>query len=219
MSDIIRKFGDNYSVTEYANRSDWLRGRHNYLGASDAASVLGISPWMTNVQLYENKVNPVVDEKPPTEQMLRGIKSESHIRELYAIESGDDVEDGTGKMLVSIEHPFMSCTLDGACVDKNGKPYVLEIKSVNYSRNWANKNLPDHYFVQCLHQLAVTGWDKSVLVARIIMPADGDVVTRKFEILYKENIGLVEALVEKERIFWHENVMKKIPPNKILPSI
>ena len=75
MSDIIRKFCDNYSVTEYANRSDWLKGRHNYLGASDAASVLGISPWMTNVQLYENKVNPVVDEKPPTEQMLRGIKS------------------------------------------------------------------------------------------------------------------------------------------------
>ena len=81
MSDIIRKFGDNYFVTEYANRSDWLKGRHNYLGASDAASVLGISPWMTDVQLYENKVNPVVDEKPPTEQMLRGIKSESHIRD------------------------------------------------------------------------------------------------------------------------------------------
>ena len=102
MSDIIRKFGENYFVTEYANRSDWLKGRHNYLGASDAASVLGISPWMTNVQLYENKVNPVVDEKPPTEQMLRGIKSDSHIRELYAIESGDDVEDVTGKVLVSL---------------------------------------------------------------------------------------------------------------------
>ena len=36
---------------------------------------------------------------------------------------------------------------------------------------------------------------------------------------YKENIGLTEALVEKERIFWHENVMKKIPPNRIMPTI
>lgn len=219
MMNIIKDYCDNYSIEEYANRSDWLKGRHKYIGASDAASVLGISPWMTNVQLYENKVNPIGKEKPPTEQMLRGIKSESHIRELYAIESGDEVEDGTGKVLVSHDNPFMSCTLDGACLDKNGRPYILEIKSVNYSRHWSNKSLPDHYFIQCLHQLAVTGWDRAVLVARIVMPADGDVVTRKFNISYEENEGLIESLVCKERDFWNDHVLKGVKPNKILPNI
>lgn len=37
------------------NRKEWLKARQKGIGGSDAASVLGISPWKTNVQLWEEK--------------------------------------------------------------------------------------------------------------------------------------------------------------------
>ena len=37
------------------NRTDWLKARRKGIGGSDAASVLGISPWKSNVQLWEEK--------------------------------------------------------------------------------------------------------------------------------------------------------------------
>lgn len=219
--DIIGSNAVNYTVCECGNRKDWLFARKGHIGASDAAAVLGLSHWMTNVQLYEDKVNPYDVKEIKSAVIERGVKSEPHIRELYAIESGHIVQDGTGKLLVSRNNPFMSCTLDGACLDENGTPYILEIKSVNWSRHWAkDKGVPDHYFIQLLHQLSVTGWDRAVLLARIIMPSGTEVVTRKYVVNYSDVLLMIDGLIWKEREFW-EHVTNKTPPSLIvsLPTI
>lgn len=44
------------------DRAEWLEARRDGLGASDAAAVLGISPWKTNVQLWEEKCRLVQPE-------------------------------------------------------------------------------------------------------------------------------------------------------------
>ena len=106
--DIIRNNAVNYTVFEFGNRKDWLLARKGHIGASDASAVLGLCPWRTNVQLWEEKMS---DEEPVeiiNPNIERGIKSEPHIRELYAIESMIPVQDGTGIILVSNKHPFMS---------------------------------------------------------------------------------------------------------------
>ena len=215
--DIIRNNAVNYTVFEFGNRKDWLFARKEHIGASDASAVLGLCPWRTNVQLWEEKMS---DEEPVeivNPNIERGIKSEPHIRELYAIESGDSVQDGTGIMLVSNKHRFMSCTLDGACIDKDGKPYILEIKSVNWTRKWSRGNsIPDYYFIQLLHQMVVTGWDKAVLLARIIMPVGDEVVTRKY-IVNRDDVGaLMDGLIEKESEF-AKSIENGIRPNLIVP--
>ena len=215
--DIIRNNAVNYTVFEFGNRKDWLLARKGHIGASDASAVLGLCPWRTNVQLWEEKMS---DEEPVeiiNPNIERGIKSEPHIRELYAIESGDSVQDGTGIMLVSNEHPFMSCTLDGACIDKDGKPYILEIKSVNWTRKWSRGNsIPDYYFIQLLHQMVVTGWDKAVLLARIIMPSGDEVVTRKYIVNRGDVKLLMDGLIEKESEF-AKSIEDGIRPNLIIP--
>lgn len=219
--DIIGNKAVDYTVYKYENRKDWLFARKGHIGASDAAAVVGLSPWMTNVQLYEDKTSPFDVKEIKSAMIERGVRSEPHIRELYAIESGDTVQDGTGKLLVSKDSPFMSCTLDGACLDDDGNPYILEIKSVNWSRHWAKDNgIPDHYFIQLLHQLYVTGWDRAVLLARIIMPGGNEVVTREYVVNYADTLLMMEGLVGKEREFW-AHVTTKTPPSLIvsLPTI
>jgi predicted phage-related endonuclease len=36
-------------------REEWLARRTGYIGGSDAAAALGLSPWKTNVDLWEEK--------------------------------------------------------------------------------------------------------------------------------------------------------------------
>ena len=37
------------------NREQWLKARQKGIGGSDAAAVLGLSPWKSNVRLWEEK--------------------------------------------------------------------------------------------------------------------------------------------------------------------
>lgn len=60
----------NYEVavlvdTENLGREDWLSWRRKGIGGSDAAAVMGISPFHTKRDLYYDKRNiqPVVDEE------------------------------------------------------------------------------------------------------------------------------------------------------------
>ena len=51
--------------TENLSREDWLSWRRKGIGGSDAAAVMGLSPFCTKRDLYYDKRNiqPVVDEE------------------------------------------------------------------------------------------------------------------------------------------------------------
>ena len=44
------------------NRTEWLKERNNGIGASDAAAILGLSPYMSNQRLWEIKTGRFVPE-------------------------------------------------------------------------------------------------------------------------------------------------------------
>jgi len=209
----------SFSVIPCKDRLDWLKHRRNYIGASDAAAVLGLSPWMSNTQLFDEKTSkePPVESEPNAD-VLRGIRSEGHIRELYAIESGDEVIDGAGMLLVSNEYQWMSATLDGICRNSKGENYILEIKSSRYNGKWSDgSRLPDNYFVQVLHQLAVTKWPKAVLKARLLC-ANGNVIERTYTMERKDFIVQIENLAMVEKKFW-DAVKSGVRPNTMLPEL
>ena len=51
--------------TENLSREDWLSWRRRGIGGSDAAAVMGLSPFCTKRDLYYDKrdIRPVVDEE------------------------------------------------------------------------------------------------------------------------------------------------------------
>ena len=131
------------------NRTDWLKARRKGIGGSDAASVLGISPWKSNVQLWEEKT---------------GITEPEDISDKEAVRFGKESE-------AAIRRLFIFATLDGELTDQTGRKGILEIKTTEIRRSidWKkwNGQIPDYYYAQVVHQMLSRGYEFAILKARI----------------------------------------------------
>ena len=161
-------------VTICKDRAEWLEARKDGLGASDASALLGISPWKTNVQLWEEKTGLTVPEdigdKP---QVKYGNDAEPLLRAFFAL---DHPEYGLAftpfKIIRHEKYPFITCTPDGelleAGTDRRGG---LEIKTTEImsSSGWSRwkDRIPDEYYAQVCHQMLATGWEFVELLAQI----------------------------------------------------
>lgn len=217
-----------YWSAYYPSRSDWLIGRRGYsnngcrqitIGGSDAPVVAGVSSFKTRQELADELLGKV---EPPdlseNENVKRGVLSEPLVRALFAVEHPNlTVYDGTGIVFYSKQYPWMSASLDGICIEQStGKIYILELKSCLWSRQWQGDYAPDNYFVQVLHQLAVTGWDGVFLHPRVI----GQRVTTERDYFFtrEQCAEQIECLAEDERRFIAD-LEKGVPVSAKIPTI
>lgn len=217
-----------YLAKSYSSREDWLKGRACSIGASEAAAVMGKSPWMNERQLWERKMGKLKESEGNADTM-RGTKSEGHIRALYEIEMGTEVLDGTNIILRSIQYPFMTCSLDGIILHQEPIhsmaepiiPTILEIKSVRQGGgDWSDTTIPNYYLIQILHQLAVTGWHEAKLLARFCMSDGWEKSYSKVYTFHREEYEEeIEKLIKKERRFWEDCVIAQRPPKVSVPMI
>lgn len=178
----------------------WLAWRTQGIGASDAAAILGISPWKTAFRLWQEKIG----EAPPqetTSAMQRGIDLEDEARRTYEAQTGHYVEPTT------LEHPdwpVMRASLDGLTFDRT---IAVEIKCPNRTDHSLARlgKVPAHYMPQLQHILAVSGAG----------------VCHYFSYHPEEPPALVEVapdpifilqLVTEERAFWSFVVERNPPP-------
>ena len=140
----------DFEVIEFADRDEWLAKRRQGIGASDAAGVLGISPWSSPVSVFADKV--LGESKPDSEPMMWGRKLEPVILAHFAEEAGREVAQD-GRLLRSTRWPWMTCTLDGTQT-RAGRMGTVEVKNTRFR---ISDGVPEHYWVQMQHQLAVTG--------------------------------------------------------------
>lgn len=213
-----------YKRIKCNNREDWLARRLEIgLGASQSAAALGISPFQSNVGLWEEltgkKPHANLDGNPAVEY---GKKAEEHIRALFALENPQfQVDYNEFDILQSIEYPWLFATLDGELtVIEDGSKGVLEIKT-STPRNaaaWAEwkDQIPQHYFVQVLHQLIVTGYDFAVLRARL--RGLDTVIEREYRFNREDYAEDMEFLISKTRDFM-KSVENNVKPYAILPEI
>ena len=208
-------------------RERWLEKRRNGLGASDAAAVLGISPYKSNVQLYDEKTGKrEPDDISNKDCVVFGKEAEKHIRSLFALEHPEyRVEYDEFKMWSRPERPWLFATLDGSLIDTEGRTGILEIKTTELQsyrewEKWTNK-IPDYYYAQIVHQLAATGADFSILKAYIrYTDREGSMAAAVREyFFFRDKIREdVNYLIEKETAFW-KSVTERRAPALILPAI
>lgn len=170
--------------TTYANREEWLEGRKFGIGASDAAAILQISPWVSKIQLWEEKTGrrkPKDISNVPA--VKRGIKEEPIIRQQFIRDHPEFLVDHHAFDILSLKRkPYIKATLDGELLymgpsDKRrglepGMHGVLEIKTGSYSTQkyldkWTGTVVPEFYFAQVCQQLLVTGWDFAWVQAKL----------------------------------------------------
>lgn len=210
----------------FSSREEWLAARKNHIGGSDASACVGMNPYKDNVQLWEEKTGLVIPEDISDKGYVQyGLRAEEHLRELFTLDYPQyQVFYDDNNMFTNTDYPWMHASLDGELVDSDGRRGVLEIKTTNILQSmqqekW-NDRIPDNYFCQVLHYLAVTGYDFAVLKAQLKSEWSGAVrlTTKHYFIERKDVEEDIRFLVEAEKRFWN-CVSTGRRPDLILPQI
>lgn len=190
------------SVKDAEDHEKWLEARAIGIGGSDAAVIMGMNQYKSTYQLWLEKTGQV---EPPdlsgNQYVYWGTKNEANIADWFQEETGKKVKRlGT---LRSKEYPFMLANVDRTVVGENAG---LEIKTagVRQYRKWKDDEIPDAYYCQCLHYMAVTGagyWYISVLLG------GNEAKWKRIE----RNEEDIQHLIMAETDFW-KRVEARTPP-------
>lgn len=207
------------------NSPEWLTFRKTGIGGSDAAAVLGLSPFKSNVDVWEEKV---------------GIREPEDISNKPSVKYGKEAEE-LHLALFKLDYPeyevtshkdivykldFMFASLDGELVDKRTKEEGIyegkttEIHSKSSYEKW-NARIPDYYYAQILHYLIVTNKKFVKLRAQIKQTGqNGEVecIIKHYHFSRKECLSDMRYLYLEEKKFWEYVKSKTKPPLK-LPGI
>ena len=204
--------------THYENREEWLYGRGIGIGGSDAAAIVGMSPWTTAVELWQEKLGYV---KPKdlsgNEAVERGVRMEPAIREFFkALHPECTVEHFPYDLLFQQSRPWLFASLDGEIVREDGKRGVLEIKTGTTQKwkEWADGGVPKNYSIQTFHQLLATEWDFVFVIALLYRP-NGDMELLEREVWREDHEADLNWLLQKETDFWRHIENGTMPPQTI----
>ena len=145
--------------------SDWLEYRRRGIGGSDAASILGVSPFRTARDLYYDKLKIVTYEDPEDNwvQKKMGHLLEDLVAEIFHVRTGYHIYQ-VKKMFYHPLYPFMLADVDYFITMPNGETAILEIKTTNYNATdhwWRDgvEAVPVNYEIQGRHYMAVINVD------------------------------------------------------------
>lgn len=201
----LRKAPRVYADTRGMSRADWLRARRAGIGGSDAAGILGLSPYASPLSVWADKTcEDMPQDEKENEAIWLGNVLEDHVARRYAQDAGVHVVR-CNMMLQHPEYPWMLANIDRRVV---GRRVGIEIKttSQNSRTDFAGGEINPWYYAQCMHYLAVTGWERWILVVLVIGKG---MYTYEIE----PNPEEIAALTDKERMFWEDYVVpRRMPP-------
>lgn len=182
--------------------------RINYIGSSDAAGVVGASPYSSPLKIWAIKTGQLPEEDISQKLKVKvGTKIEAVIADLFEEQTGKKVRR-VNETIFHPKYPFLAANIDRRIVGENT---ILEIKSTSsYLKDrWEDDQIPGDALIQVYHQLMVTGMRKAVICALI---GNGD------DLIIKEVTRDEEALgnLEKRLVdFWENYVAKGVMPKLI----
>ena len=205
------------------NREEWLAARQiQGIGASEAAAIVGLSPWMSKNELWYIKTGKkIAKDLSGNAAVEQGIRMEGAIRTVFAARHPEfQVEHHAYDILYQTERPWLFATLDGEIMesfaDSSVKKYPLEIKTstprgkADWDK-WSDGKIPDNYYIQILHQMLATGWDGAYLTA--FLYGKEDITIREYEFWRKDCEADLNWLLKEETAFQESIVSGQKPLN------
>ena len=207
------------------NRDEWLKNRTR-IGGSDAAAIVGMNPYMSNVELWEIKTGITTQRDISEEPYVKyGTEAEQHLRELFKLDFPEyEMHYAENNMWTNDKYPFSHASLDGWLIDQDGRMGIWECKTTNILKSmqkekWRER-IPDNYYIQLLHYFMVTEFKFAILKAQLKSEFNGDVYiqTKHYKIERADVDEDIKYLADAELKFW-EQVQTKTRPALILPEI
>lgn len=194
----------------------WLELRTTGIGGSDAGAILGLNKYASPLTVYMQKKG--IEGFGGNASTEWGHILEDPIRQKAAQELGIEICIVPG-MYTSYEYPFMNANLDGIChadhqVTIGGNTVEgmggHEIKTSANGEGFTEDEIPDSYYCQVQHYMAVTGLDWFILTVFILSTKQGKhyVIPRNDDFIYTK-------LIPAEKNFWENNVLAENVPEPI----
>ena len=184
--------------TKEISHDEWLKQRMKGCGGSDAATIMGVNPWRSPFDLWMEKTGEFVQDAS-NEKMYWGTVLEDIVAREFTKRTGKKVRKRNA-ILQHPDHGWMIANVDRLVV---GERAILECKTTSAFNQW--DEVPEYYYAQVQHYLAVTAYHKAYLAVLV-----GGQEYRDFEI--QRNDAYITELIEKESDFWRK-VKNGEPPD------
>lgn len=199
-------------VTVKQNSKEWREWRGKGLGASDAPSVMGESPWTTPFELWLQKTGLM--ERPPANEfqvaaMKRGTELEPECRKLFEEDMGEVFPP------ISAEHDdyqYIRASYDG--LSASGIPAEFKCPGKEAHGKALKGKVPAYYLPQVYLQIAIAkapyawyaSWDG-------LKDHSGKVINRPVRVKVEANSEYQTRLINAIIDFWAR------VQNQILPDV
>lgn len=208
------------------SREEWLEKRKNYIGGSDASAVIGMNPYKSNIELWEEKTGLIVPEDISEKPYVKfGHDAEPLMRELFKLDFPEyEVFYEENNLYLNDKYPWGHYSADGWLKDEKGRFGLYEGKTTNILQSmqkekWRDK-LPENYYVQLIHGFLITEAEFAILKGRLKSVIDGMpyIQIKHYPVERSDVLEDIEYLAREEKNFWRYVQEKKRPPLK-LPEI
>lgn len=189
-----------------ADHSAFLQARQSGLGGSDIATLFGVNPYSTKLELYLQKrgeIEPTAD----TRLTRTGRAMEQVIAVMVAEREGAKLRK-VNRTLRHPNHDFLIAHIDR---DYVGIRKGLEIKNVSprMAYLWGNDGTPDavaeHYLPQPHHYMLVLDYDMFDVAAYF---GGDDLRVYPME----RDPEMDDIIIDSAHDFWHNHVLAGVPP-------
>ena len=179
------------------NRDEWLKQRSKGLGGSDAGAVMGLNPYKSAYSLWAEKTGQISNVVEENEAIRLGNDLEDYVAKRFAEQENKKIKRSS-YCYQSKEFPFMRANVDRLIVGENA---ALECKTANPFKDgdYSNDIIPPTYYCQCLHYMAVCGFDRIYLAVLVFQKGFYTyVIDRGNEAVEAD----IRALIKAESEFW-----------------
>ena len=214
-------------MVQLANHEEWLKNRMNGIGGSEISAVVGLNPYLSNIDLWELKTGRRQAEDISDKAYVQyGTQAEMHLRGLFRLDfpqlTVDYLDNNSWR---NDKYPWAQASLDGWLTDQQGRRGILEIKTSEVLRSmqkekWENGKIPQNYYCQVLLYMAVLEADFACIKAQLKTEFDGIpyIQTRHYFIEREDVQEDIDYLMEAGAAFW-EHVKNDTMPALVLPDL
>ena len=150
------------------NEQHWLGMRAVDLTSTETAALFGLSPYMTEFELWHRKRSGETPEFPDNFRMRAGRVLESGIAQLTGMELNAAIKPLKDYM----RDPYarLGSSFDYEVAEGEYADWLIECKNVDqwvYRDNWTEEEAPDHIEVQVQHQLEIAQRPGAIIAALV----------------------------------------------------
>lgn len=193
--------------TVYCDEAEWKSARATFVGGSEAAALLGLSPWADAWKIFGQKTG-LIPGLEDNQKLRLGRRMEKILAEEYELLTGRKVRRIENTVYRHKDLPCMGASPDCLCIDEERG---VEFKNVGHyasQTGWGAEGtdqIPDYYLLQVqdyMEVLDVDVWD--------VVPMMGGQEVRVYEI--PRHRGLGESIRKAVEHFWNTHILTGNPP-------